>query len=353
MKNNFCTLFDSHYLTRGLALYHSLVKNCKDFNLYIFAFDDESYHLLETLDLKKTEIIHHSKLMNAKILEAVADRTKAEYCWTCTPLTIQYCLDNFNLSSCTYLDADTFFFDSPEIILNEILPTKNSVLITEHYFPEQFQDWIKTSGKYNVQFMTFKNDVNGRKCLDWWAERCIEWCYARTEDGKMGDQLYLQDWTTRFEGIHVMNNRGGGLAPWNLLNFKFKKNRESSIELFDCNTKKIHSLVFYHFHALKFFRDAIQLSGPIYPINNFTLKNIYEEYLETLEDVCEKYKLKNTHFNHWNKELEHEFYIDSKPIHALLYKGRNFLLKTLNFPIKSQHNKNIIMYPERRFKCQA
>ena len=48
---SFCTLFDSNYLTRGLAMYESLKKYSDDFYLYIFAFDDKSYELLVNLNL--------------------------------------------------------------------------------------------------------------------------------------------------------------------------------------------------------------------------------------------------------------------------------------------------------------
>lgn len=39
---NFCTLFDSYYLDKGIALYESLEKVCKDFHLYIFCFDKKA-----------------------------------------------------------------------------------------------------------------------------------------------------------------------------------------------------------------------------------------------------------------------------------------------------------------------
>ena len=52
MKLNYCTLFDSHYLTRGLIMYESLKRNHRDFHLYIFAFDS----LSETIQ-KKCKII--------------------------------------------------------------------------------------------------------------------------------------------------------------------------------------------------------------------------------------------------------------------------------------------------------
>ncbi len=43
---NFCTLFDSNYLTRGLALNESLATVCPSYHLYVVAFDDDSHEYL-------------------------------------------------------------------------------------------------------------------------------------------------------------------------------------------------------------------------------------------------------------------------------------------------------------------
>ena len=279
---NFCTLFDSNYLTRGLALHDSLLKSGIDFHLYIFAFDEIAFDVLEKLKLKNITLLKDSYLHTPKLLDAISDRSRAEYCWTCTPLTIKYCLDFYKLPSCTYLDADIYFFKSPLQLIDEA--KEHSVIITEHYYSKDYTKWEQTSGKYNVQFMHFKNDIHGNLVLNWWAEKCIEWCYAYYEDGKMGDQLYLQNWPELFESVHVMKNRGGGVAPWNILNFIFRrKNKE--IILKDINNGQEYKLIFYHFHALKFMKNGIQLSGAAYKIDKFVRKHIYFRYIKNLEAI--------------------------------------------------------------------
>ena len=55
--HNYCTLFDSNYLTRGLAMYESLKKYSHNFHLFIFAFDIRSYNLLKKLKLVSTTVI--------------------------------------------------------------------------------------------------------------------------------------------------------------------------------------------------------------------------------------------------------------------------------------------------------
>ena len=215
---NFCTLFDSNYLSRGIACYRSLEKHYGDFHLYIFAFDEKSYSILKKLEFKKATIISLKEFEDEELLTVKPTRSIAEYCWTSTSSTILYVLKNFNVDNCTYIDSDIFFYSSPKEIFDEM--GDKSILLTEHRYSPRYNKELK-AGKYCVQFVTFKNDERGLKALNWWRDRCIEWCYNRFEDGKFGDQLYLDDWTERFEGVHVMQNLGGGLAAWNIQQYKF------------------------------------------------------------------------------------------------------------------------------------
>lgn len=264
---NYCTLFDSNYLTRGLAMYESLKRYSDDFHLYIFAFDDRSFNLLKKLNLEFVTVISLKEFEDDTLLKIKEDRSAGEYCWTCTPSTINYCINTYHLESCTYLDADLYFFSNPSVLIAEM--QEKSVLITEHRYTKEYDQSV-TSGIYCVQFMTFINDIRGMKALDWWRHSCNTWCYARFEDEKFGDQKYLDDWTTRFDGIHVLQNLGGGVAPWNIQQYKLED--------------KSFELVFYHFHNFKFLpNDKVELGS--YKLRKEDLKILYKPYLEHLTKI--------------------------------------------------------------------
>ena len=265
--HNFCTLFDSHYLTRGLALYESLLENCPEFHLYICAFDDVSYEILVSLNLRHATIVSLDELEDEALLEVKPTRSVAEYCWTCTPSVIKLCIENYRLPFCTYLDADIYFFADPALLIDEL--GGKSILITEHrYTPEYNQ--TKNSGIYCVQFTTFKNDISGMSALNWWREACIEWCYNRVEDGKFGDQKYLDDWLLRFEGVHVLQHLGGGVAPWNVQQYDL--------------SDPCFEVVFYHFHGLKFIQDQMVNLGK-YKYTPATLNRVYLPYISHIERI--------------------------------------------------------------------
>lgn len=279
--NHYCTLFDSFYLTRGLALYRSLVRSGEVFNLYIFCFDDLTFTLLGKMALPQVTLVSLREFETPKLLAAKTSRTRGEYCWTCTPHVIRYTLDRFKLPELTYLDADLYFFQKPSILLEEFRSDGASILITEHRYTPAY-DQSRTSGVYCVQFITFRSDSNGLATLQWWQDRCLEWCYARVEEGKFGDQKYLDDWLTRFKGVHVLKHLGGGVAPWNVQQYKVSEG------------PKVNGVpvVFYHFHALKWLSTGhFDICGG-YRISRNAVRFLYAPYLEILrESLAEVRKL--------------------------------------------------------------
>lgn len=276
----FCTLFNSFYLSRGLAMYRSLLSQTSDFHLYIFAFDDACFEILVKLQLSNATIISLVEFETKELLAVKGSRTVGEYCWTCTAFTISYCINRFSLDHCTYIDADLMFYRNPEILMDEM--GDDSVLITEHRYSPEY-DQSKTSGIYCVQFVTFKNTDQGRLVLDWWESACLEWCYNRFEDGKFGDQKYLDDWTSRFEGVHVLGHLGGGVAPWNSKEYSFY-NTDDEILIVDSSEVK-SPLIFYHFHDFRFCEsNCIRLTSEQYLIREDAIKTLYIPYVKALEN---------------------------------------------------------------------
>ncbi|MGN0347438.1 MAG: hypothetical protein ACI4DU_09140 [Lachnospiraceae bacterium] len=222
---NFCTLFDSYYLDKGLCLYRSLEKVSGDFTLYIFCFDEKSQMVLNSMELRHAVILSNKDIEaeDSKLLELKQERSKAEYCWTCTSVIIEYVLKHYDVDHCIYIDADLYFFSNPQVLLDEIHEAGANVVITEHRFSDSWKDQrtMKRSGKYCVEFNYFDQSDNAKEALTWWKERCYEWCYHLYEPERMGDQKYLEKFPKLFQGVHELQHLGGGVAPWNLAQYEY------------------------------------------------------------------------------------------------------------------------------------
>lgn len=281
----FCTLFNTTYLSRGLAMYNSLKQQCENFHLYIFAFDSNSYELLSKMNLEYATIISLREFENSRLLAVKGERTAGEYCWTCASSTIKYCIEAFELDHCTYVDADLLFFSDPAVLVAEM--GEKSVLITEHRYTP-VHDQSATSGIYCVQFVTFKNNAAGMEVLNWWVDACINWCFNRMEDNKFGDQKYLDDWLTRFDCVHVLQHIGGGVAPWNVQQYDFvtKGGKTSGKELAN---EKNFDLVFYHFHDFTYIKNNTYcLTSLVYQLDVNAIKHIYKPYTKALSEAKEQ-----------------------------------------------------------------
>ncbi|MEI6819393.1 MAG: hypothetical protein WCL19_07295 [Verrucomicrobiota bacterium] len=85
--------------------------------------------------------------------------------------------------------------------------------------------------------------LNGNTCLNWWRDRCIEWCHARPQDGKFADQKYLDQWPELFGNVAILQNPGVNVAACNLAGIDLCHDR-------GITTVDGHPLIFYHFHSL-------------------------------------------------------------------------------------------------------
>lgn len=249
MTRTYCTIFNAIYLVRGLALIESLARHGGDHRIYVFAMDAESASLLEIKGDPHVIVVREGQFETPDLLAVKTTRTLAEYFWTCTSHIVRYCLRECGHQECTYVDADVWLMSSPEPLFSEMGAA--SVLLTEHRY-NPHHDLSASRGTYCVQFMRFVADAAGLAALDWWCERCIEWCYARVEDGKFGDQKYLDGWPEKFAGIHVSNHVGGGVAPWNAKRTDFRL-EDGQIQVRDSLGHphgRWQPLIFFHFHGL-------------------------------------------------------------------------------------------------------
>ena len=274
---HFCTYFDINYIHKGIALYHSLVKTGQPFILWILCFDEATYNALEILRLPNVKLISEKDFEqdDKALLSAKASRSRVEYYWTCTPsLPLYIFRQNPSINILVYLDADMFFFSSPTAIIDEL--GEGSILIVPHDYAKEYEEH-SASGIYNVGIMAFRRDTNGTNCLKWWRERCIEWCYWKHENGKIGDQAYLNDWPDRFQNVVVCNNAGINAAPWNVAKYGLKIN-EQGICIIGTSP-----LVCFHFHACRICNSRLAfIAGFKTNIPTSCLSIIYRPYLQCL-----------------------------------------------------------------------
>lgn len=292
----YCTLFDSQYLSRGITMYESLFRQTQDFRLYIFAFDDLTLSTLQRLHLKNVVVVPLSEFEDEQLRSVKHTRTTTEYCWTATSSTILYVLKRYHEQHCTYIDADMYFFGNPNVLFDEL--GSGSIMITEHRYTPRY-DLSALSGIYCVQYITFKNDSDGLAALRWWRNACIDWCYAREENGKFGDQKYLDDWTERFAQVHVMKYEGGGVAPWNIQQYEVEQHN-GRIKIINTTSGKVFDLVFYHFHYLRFYTDNTVDLGD-YRISERVQNAIYVPYLRHLDDVISRLAIEAPHIDWYGK----------------------------------------------------
>ncbi len=297
IKRNFCTLFDRNYLLKGIAMIQSLKKHCPEAHVYVLCMDKKTKNILLKLNLSFISCVSLNDIETSELLDVKKNRSPREYCWTLTSCFTWYILDKDKMIDfITYLDADLLFYSPIKPIFDEI--KNSSIAIIEHRFP----GWLKhleINGRFCVQWISFRRDIEGMACLSRWREQCIEWCFYKLEDGKLGDQKYLDEWPELYKNCHIIQHIGAGVAPWNYCQYNFDSDNNKSILV---NNSQ---LIFYHFHGFQMLRN-----GEFDRISNFyTNKSpapemVYKAYEKILFSLLKTIKEIEPDFSDGLKEIK-------------------------------------------------
>jgi hypothetical protein len=283
---NFVTYFDYNYINKGLVMYESLLKTTKDFHLFVICLDRNvelyfnKYRKVNITPIPISNIENKYQSLN----KAKTNRSLVEYYFTLSPFCPLYCLEEFGIQNICSLDADIQFYSSPVQYFDQL--EKYSIVITPHKFSLNNEDKIRY-GIYNVSFQIFKNNPVGKLCLDEWSMNCIEWCkdYFDEEYNRFADQLYLNNWLQQYkESVYVIDDDIGGVAPWNLNNYKLSLKKGTF-----CSNDK--PLIFFHFHDFRIIqKNYIFHSFQQYGVHcDKAIIALYKDYFKKVTSV----KIKN------------------------------------------------------------
>lgn len=213
---HFCTYCDQGYAARMRCLHASLAAQGEPFRLFVLCFDAETEAVVRAEEAASLVAVPLAEVLTADPAYAAVRplRSRVEFFFTATPVLVRHCLRRVpEAEHMIYLDADLYFFRPASAVLAE--QGSASVGIVPHRHARRAEE-LAQFGKFNVGWVSFRRDADGLACLEWWRERCLEWCHDHVEGNRFADQRYLDEFPVRFRGVQELAHPGANLAPWNV-----------------------------------------------------------------------------------------------------------------------------------------
>jgi hypothetical protein len=215
-----------------------------DKTVTILAMDGSVPRMIEKLGRPAWKVVSVDDLGDAELVAVRKSRPHREFCWTCAPaLASRMVKSHVDGDVVVYLDADLYFFASPQPLLDE-LGNSGTILIHEHRYSDDRIQYERSSGRFNVGFVAFVVGEEARACVDRWRRQVLDKCVLDPDNGFCGDQGYLNEWPALYPGLRILRHIGGGVAPWNLQRYKVAG---------DATRPTVDGVpvVFFHYHSFR------------------------------------------------------------------------------------------------------
>jgi hypothetical protein len=278
----YVTCFDQRYLARALVMLRSLRRHDPEAEIFPLCFDPVAFEVIAGLaDAKITPIATEEIGAFEPRLGERGGRSRWEFYATHKPVLPLYVFDRrSDIGAIAHIDADTFFYASPQPLFDEIGPA--SLALSPHRFSPIYERLI-VYGRFNAGFIYWRRDLIGRRCLDDYRTDCLRWCKPRAEpDGRFMNQGYLTSWWRRYPSVHVIRHPGVNLAYWNIARHEITETPVLSVDG--------EALIFHHFSNVHqdgrgYWHCPHRELGANLEV---TLRAIYRPYLEEVEETADE-----------------------------------------------------------------
>ena len=287
-KYGFCTISSRAYVAKTLALYTSLNRHLKNFQLWICCMDELSHSIFSQYKLEHVTLLRVSEVETPAIAQTRSKKTLAEYCWTMKPALCTYIFEHFNTDRLLYCDSDIYFFSHPQAVYDTW--HGYSTLINRQLGTKPLED---SHGMFQAGMVGFTRTPESFAVLKWWLDRCTEWCYdEHSNPARWGDQKYFDQIPDRFVSIKINDRQGIVAAPWNLV----MNNKEglsvghTGGDVYIGNEK----LIAYHFGSLNILGEESFDLWKLEPLafKKDVIERIYVPYLKNIRTILRDIRAK-------------------------------------------------------------
>lgn len=275
----YTTYFDQRYLAFALITLRSIRKHDPQAEIFALCFDRVAFDVIAGLGDHKiiavsTDSVHEYQ-PHLALLTKEGRRARLPMYATHKPVMPLYTMVTWpHLAAVAHVDADACFYSSPQPLYDEIGGA--SIALSPHRFAPA---WKRSEefGIYNAGFIYWRNDAEGRRCLEEYRTDCYNWCEPSPQpDGRFMNQGYLTFWPKRYSNVHVIRHPGVNLSWWNVAAHKLERGPVVRVDG--------QPLIFYHFSYL--YPDALGIWRTLREFgdnDDVVVSEIYAPYLKEIE----------------------------------------------------------------------
>lgn len=231
-------------------------------------------------------IIHIEELTIPNLKSWIFKHSLVELCTAVKGIAIQEIAKRFDAEKVIYLDPDIVIFSKLDCILSRL--DDYGILLTPHQTtPESSYSTIVDNeicslkhGVFNLGFLAVNVKTEGKRFVDWWANRLAQFCYDDIAGGLFTDQRWVDLAPCFFDSLLAMKEPIYNVCTWNL------SNRIISGTLEDGLLVNGQPLCFYHFSGFDSGSQEIMLNK--YGGKSPVLKKLRNWYIEECDKVEQK-----------------------------------------------------------------